>query len=127
MLYWTDAEDFSAAVRPFRDRFNSTFTGTATPILNSAATLAMATSGDYLPVVLITRQHAATLKYLRQQLPALRKQRLRPEESFLFGTTGPTGPVILVNTHDPAQLTAAAELLKQQGHLNLKQPLVPLK
>jgi len=32
-----------------------------------------------------------------------------------------------VNTHDPAQLNAAAELLEKQQHMNLKEPLVLLK
>ncbi|GAB3574031.1 hypothetical protein [Hymenobacter daeguensis] len=127
VLYWTDAEDFSAATRPFRDRFNSTFTGTATPILGSAEALAMAQSGNYLPVILVTQQHAATLRYLRKNLPALRGPRLRPEENFLFSATGPNGPVVLVNVHDPAHLAAAAALLKQQGHLSPKQPLLPVK
>jgi hypothetical protein len=127
VLYWTDAENYNAAVRPFRDRFNSTFTGTSTTILNSSKTLAEAKSGEHLPVILITRQHEATLKYLRQQLPALRPHRLRPEQNFLLSTTGPDGPLIIVNTHDAAQLSAAAELLKQQGHMNLKQPLILLK
>ena len=128
VLYWSDAEDFGAAVRPFQDRFHSTVTGTSMPILNSAKSLAAATSGKYLPVILITRQHETTLKYLRQQLPALRaQQRLRPEQSFLLSTTGPSGPLILVNAHDPAQLAIAAKLLAEQGHLNLKQPLVLLR
>jgi len=126
VLYWTDAENFSAAVRPFRDRFNSTFTGTSTPILHSAGALAMVKEGSYLPVILITREHAATLKYLRQQLPALHPYRLRPEQSFLLSTTGPDGPIVLVNTHNPAELVAAAELLKQHGHMNAKEPLVRL-
>ena len=59
VLYWTDAEDFQAAVVPFQDRFNSTLTGTATPILGDAENLAAARSGEYLPVILVTRQHAA--------------------------------------------------------------------
>ena len=76
---------------------------------------------------MVTRQHEATLRYLRQQLPVLRAHRLHPEQSFVLSTTGPSGPLILVNAHDPAQLTAAAKLLKQQGHLNLREPLVLLK
>jgi hypothetical protein len=127
VLYWTDAENFSAAVRPFRDRFNSTFTGTSTPILNSSETLAMAQGGSYLPVILVTRDHAATLRYLQKNLPALRKQRLRPEQDFVLSTTGLQGPIILMNTHDQSQLTAAAQLLKGQGHINPAQPLTLLK
>jgi hypothetical protein len=126
-IYWTDAEDYNAALQPFRDRFNSTLTVTSTPILNSPETLAMARSGEYLPVILVTRAHAATLKYLRENLPALHKHRLRPEQSFVLSTTGPNGPIILVNAHDPAQLTTAAKLLALQGHLDPKQPLVLLK
>lgn len=126
VLYWTNADDFQATVQPFRDRFRSNFTYSTTPILNSAKALERARSGEVLPVILITREHAATLRYLRENLPALHAQRLRPESSFLLSTTGPSGPLILVNVHDPAQLTAAAKLLEQQGQLNLKQPLVNL-
>jgi hypothetical protein len=126
VLYWTNAEDFDATVQPFRDRFRSTFTYSTTPILNSAKALGRAQSGEVLPVILITREHAATLKYLRENLPALRKHRLRSEQSFVLSTTGPSGPVILINTHDAAQLTAAAKLLETQGHLNPKAPLVQL-
>ena len=129
VLYWSDAEDIDHAAQPFRDRFNSTIPILATPILDSSQALAAATSGEHLPVILVTREHAATLNYLRQQLPALHalRLRLRPEQSFVLSTTGPNGPVILVNVHDPAQLATAAKLLKQQGHLNPKQPLVLLK
>ena len=127
VLYWTDAENFSAAAQPFRDRFNSTLTSTSMPILNSPETLAMALGGEYLPVVIVTREHAATLKYLRQQLPALRPYHLRPEQSFLLSTTGRNGPIVVVNTHDPAQLNTAAQLLEKQKHMNLTQPLVLLK
>ncbi|MDO7850721.1 hypothetical protein [Hymenobacter convexus] len=126
-LYWTNADDFQAAVQPFQDRFRTTFTYSSFPILNSAKPLSRAQSGEVLPVILITREHAATLKYLRANLPALRKQRLRPEQSFVLSTTGPSGPIILVNAHDAAQLTAAAKLLEKQGHLDPKAPLVELK
>ncbi|WP_201985924.1 hypothetical protein [Hymenobacter rubidus] len=126
VLYWTNADDFQATVQPFQDRFRSTFTYSTTPILNSAKALSRAQSGEVLPVILVTREHAATLKYLRENLPALRKQRLRPEQNFLLSTTGPTGPLILVNVHDPAQLTAAAKLLEQRRHLDAKVPLVHL-
>ena len=124
VLYWTNAEDFQATVQPFQDRFRSNFTYSTTPILNSAKALSRAQSGEVLPVILVTREHAATLRYLRENLPALRKQRLRPEQSFVLTASGPNGPLILVNVHDPAQLTAAAKLLEQQGQLNPKQPLV---
>ena len=127
VLYWTDAEDVAGAVRAFRDQFRSTYTLNASPVLDSPKYLALALSGEYLPVMMVTRQHAATLQYLRQQLPALRAHRLRPEQSFVLSTTGPNGPLVLVNAHDPAQLAAAARLLKQQGHLNPKEPLVLLK
>jgi hypothetical protein len=125
--YWTDAEDFSAALRPFKDRFRSTFTYTSTPILNTAKALGRAQSGEVLPVILVTRDHDATLRYLRENLPAVRQQRLRPEQSFVLSTTGPEGPLILVNAHTQAQLTAAARLLAEQGHINPAQPLVLLK
>ena len=123
VLYWSDAEDFGAAVRPFRDRFNSSVPVTSMPIINSAETVAVATSGEYLPVILVTQQHAATLKYLRRQLPALRPHHLRPEQSFILSAIGPKGPFILVNIHNPAQLTAAAELLKQQGYIDTSRPI----
>ena len=127
VLYWTDADDVDQATQPFRDRFNSTISIMTTPILHSSQALAAALSGEHLPVILVTREHAATLRYLRQQLPALRTHRLRPEHSFVLSTTGPNGPIILVNAHDPAQLAAAAALLKQQGQMNPKEPLVLLK
>ena len=126
VLYWSDADDPQAVGQPFRDRFRSTFTYVVTPIVAQAKGVEKARSGDYLPVIVVTRQHAATLRYLRQQLPALRGQRLRPEQSFVLSTTGPAGPIIIVCTHDPAQLTTAAEKLKQQGHIAAKQPLMLL-
>ncbi|GAA4036792.1 hypothetical protein GCM10022409_22140 [Hymenobacter glaciei] len=127
ILYWTDADDFQAAVQPFRDRFRSTFTYSTSPILNSERALKRAQSGEVLSVILVTHEHAATLRYLREHLPALRKQRLRPEQSFVLSTTGPSGAFILVNAHNLAQLTAAAKLLEQQGHMNPKVPLVLLQ
>ncbi len=129
VLYWTDAEDFNAAALAFRDQFRSNYTRTLTPILASAKGLEMAQSGECLPVIIITREHAATLRYLREQLPALHalRLRLRPEQNFLLSITGPHGPLIVVNTHDPAQLAAAAQLLQKQQHLNLKEPLLLLK
>ena len=127
VLYWTDAEDFAGALLPFRDQFRSNYTLSASPVLDSPQHLARARSGEFLPVVLVTRQHAATLKYLRRQLPALRGHRLRPEQSFVLSTTGPAGPLILVNAHDPAQLAAAAQLLAKQGHLDAEKPLLLLR
>jgi hypothetical protein len=127
VLYWTNADDFQAIIQPFRDRFRSTFTFSASPILNSEKALRRAQSGEMLPVILVMNDHKNTLRYLRDNLPALRKQRLRPEQSFLLSAMGPDGPLILVNAHDSKQLVAAAELLKQQGHLNPKEPLVLLK
>ena len=127
VLYWTDAEDVDHVTQPFRDRFNSTIPILATPIMHASQALAAALSGEHLPVILVTREHAATLQYLRQQLPALRAHRLRPEQSFVLSTTGPHGPIIVVNSHDAAQLATAAELLKQQERMNLNEPLVLLK
>nr|GFD09169.1 hypothetical protein [Tanacetum cinerariifolium] len=72
-----------------------TFTYVITPILAQAKGVEKAQGGDYLPVIVVTRQHAATLRYLRQQLPALRGQRLNPEQSFVLSTTGPAGPIIV--------------------------------
>jgi len=126
VLYWTNAEDVQAAVQPFQDRFRSTFTFSASPILNAEKALSRAQRGEMLPVILVAHEHAATLRYLRQHLPALRRQHLRPEQSFVLSTMGPTGPLILVNAHDPAQLAAAAKLLEQQKHMNIAQPLVLL-
>jgi hypothetical protein len=127
VLYWADADYAQAVWQPFQERFHSTLTVSSTPILGEAETLKMAKSGEYLPVILVTRQHAATLRYLRQQLPALRGIRLRPEQSFVLSATGPAGPIVLVCAHDPMQLAAAAEQLKQQGHIDPKQSLVLLK
>jgi len=126
VLYWTDADYAQAAWLPFQERFNSTLTGTSTPILGEPETLKMAQEGDYLPVIIVTRQHAATLRYLRQQLPALRGMHLRSEDSFVLSLTGPAGPLVLVCTHNPAQLAAAATYLKQQGHIDPRQPLLRL-
>jgi hypothetical protein len=126
-LYWTDSDDPQAVENVFREQFRSTFTYEATPIIAKAKGLEKARSGEYLPVIVITRQHAATLRYLRQQLPALRGQRLRPEQSFVLSTTGPAGPVIVVCIHDPTQLALAAKHLEQQGHIDAKQPLFLLK
>ena len=126
VLYWTDADDPQAIEQPFRDQFRSTFTYDITPIVAQANGAEKAQSGEYLPVIVVTRQHAATLRYLRQQLPALRGIQLQPEQSFVLSTTGPAGPIIVVCTHNPAQLIAAAEQLKQQKHINAKQPITLL-
>jgi hypothetical protein len=125
-LYWTDSDDPQAIEQAFRDQFRSTFTYTVTPILTQAKGLEKARGGEYLPVIVVTRQHAATLRYL-PLLPEVRGQRLHPEQSFVLSTTGPTGPVIVVCTHEPAQLAAAAAHLRQQGHVDAKQPLFLLK
>jgi hypothetical protein len=126
-LYWTDSDDPQAIEQAFRDQFRSTFTYTVTPIVAQAKGLEKARDGEYLPVIVVTRQHAATLRYLRQQLPALRGQRLNPAQSFVLSTTGPAGPIIVVCGHEPAQLAAAAAHLKQQGRIEAKQPLFLLK
>jgi hypothetical protein len=126
-LYWTDADDGHGVWQPFRDQFRSSYTYTVTPILQQESGLKRAQGGDFLPVILVTRQHAATLRYLREQLPALRPHRLRPEQSFLLTTVGPAGPLVLVCIHDPAQLTAAAKLLAEQGHMDPAHPLTLLK
>jgi hypothetical protein len=127
VLYWTDADDAQAVEQSFRDQFRSTFTYVITPILAQAKGVEKAQSGEYLPVIVVTRQHAATLRYLRQQLPALRGTRLRPEQSFVLSTNGPAGPIVVVCAHDPAQIADAAAKLKQQGYIDSKQPLVLLK
>ncbi|NML67401.1 hypothetical protein HHL22_19535 [Hymenobacter sp. RP-2-7] len=118
VLYWTDTDDAQATYLPFQERFRSTFTYSVTPILNQASGLAKAQGGDYLPVILVTRQHAATLRYLRQHLPALRRHRLPAKRSFVLSTTGPAGPLVLVCAHTDAQLARAAELLAKQGRLD---------
>jgi hypothetical protein len=126
-LYWTDADDSQGVWQPFRDQFRSNYTYTVNPILQQESGLKRAQGGDFLPVILVTRQHAATLRYLREQLSALKPHRLRPEQSFVLTTTGPAGPIVLVCTHDPAQLAAAAKLLVQQGHIDPAHPLMLLK
>lgn len=126
-LYWTDAEDSQGVWQPFRDQFRSNYTYTVNPILQQESGLKRAQGGDFLPVILVTRQHAATLRYLREQLPALKPHRLRPEQSFVLTTTGPSGPLVLICTHDPAQIAAAAKLLGQQKHMDPAHPLTLLK
>ncbi|MBF9223279.1 hypothetical protein [Hymenobacter ruricola] len=126
VLYWSNADDSRAAVLAFRDRFRSSFTYTSNPILNQAKSLAQAQGGEYLPVILVGQEHQVTLDYLRRNLPALRAHRLRPNQSFVLSTTGPSGPIVLVNAHDPAQFAAAAKLLEEQGHIDAKKPLVLL-
>jgi len=126
VLYWTDSDDAGQVQQAFRDRFRSTYSHSINPIIGEAKPLELLKAGDHLPVIIVTRDHEATLRYLRQHIPALQKFRLRPTQSFLLSTTGPAGPLILVNAHDPAQVTAAAQLLAKQSHFNLAQPLVLL-
>lgn len=112
-LYWTDAEDADHAAQPFRDRFNSTIYIVASPITHSTQALAAAISGKHLPVILVTQRHTATLEYLHQHLPVLHGLRLHPEQNFMLSTTGPNGPVILMNVHDLTQPTVAAQVLEK--------------
>lgn len=127
VLYWTDAADIQAAIQPFADQFHSTLSNTSNPILGDAETLALAQGGTYTPVILVTRQHAATLRYLRQNFPALRPHQLAPDQNFVFALTTPTGPLIVVNTHDTKYLQNAAAAIKRQGQINLTTPLTTLK
>ncbi len=126
-LYWTNAEDYQLAQRPFRDRFRSTYTMDVTPILGRDKAVVSIKSGEYFPVILVTRDHAATLRYLRRQLPTLRARPLPAAQGFVLTVSGPAGPLVLVNALSAAQLTAAAELLARQKQLNTRQPLTLLK
>jgi hypothetical protein len=126
VLYWTDSDDARQVEQAFRDHFRSNYTQLSTPILNQARGLEILKSGDYLPVIVVTRDHDATLRYLRQRVPALQKFKLKPAQSFVLSTTGPAGPLILVNAHSPAEITAAAQFLDKQGHFDPAQPLVLL-
>lgn len=126
VLYWTDSDDAGQVQQAFRARFRSNYTRTITPIVGEARPLEFIKSGDYLPVIVVTRNHDTTLRYLRQQVPALRKFRLRPAQSFVLSATGPAGPLMLVCAHDPAEVTAAAQLLDKQGHFDPAHPLVLL-
>ena len=126
VLYWTDSDDAGRVQQPFRDQFRSTYSHSINPIIGEARPLELLKAGDYLPVIVVTRDHDATLRYLRQQIPALQKFKLKPAQSFLLSTTGPAGSLILVNAHDPAEVTAATQLLAKQGHFDPAQPLVLL-
>jgi phosphoglycolate phosphatase-like HAD superfamily hydrolase len=126
VLYWTDSDDAGQVKQAFRDRFRSNYTQLITPVMKQDRALELLKSGDYLPVVVVTRNHEATLRYLRQQVPALQKFKLRPAQSFVLSTTGPGGSLILVNAHNPAEVVAAAQLLEKQGHFDPAQPLVLL-
>jgi hypothetical protein len=126
VMYWTDSDDAGQVQQAFRDRFRSTYSHSINPIIGEAKPLELLKSGDYLPVIVVTRDHDATLRYLRQQIPALQKFKLKPAQSFLLSTTGPAGPLIVVNAHDLAQVAAAAQLLDKQGHFDPAQPLVLL-
>lgn len=126
VLYWTDSDDAGQVEQAFRARFRSNYTHVVTPIVKQDKALAILKSGDYLPVIVVTRNHEATLRYLRQQVPALQKFRLRPDQSFVLSTTGPVGSLIVVCTHDAAEVAAAAQLLDKQGHFDPTQPVVML-
>ncbi|WP_055562632.1 hypothetical protein [Hymenobacter sp. AT01-02] len=69
-LYWTDTDPAAPVLQPFRDAFRSTYTLTSTPILNKDKTLATAKEGVYLPIIIITQEHAATLRYLQKNWPS---------------------------------------------------------
>jgi hypothetical protein len=125
-LYWTDSDDTGQVIQAFRDHFRSTYTRSITPIVGNADPLAVIQKGEYLPVIVVTRNHEATLRYLRQQLPALRPWRLRPAQSFVLSARGPAGPLILVCAHAPAEVAAAARLLAKQGHFDPAQPVTLL-
>lgn len=126
VMYWTDSDDASQVIQAFRAQFRSTYTRSITPIIDEAKPLELLKAGDYLPVIVVTRNHEATLRYLRQHLPALQKFKLRPAQSFVLSTTGTAGPLVLVCAHDPADVTAAAQLLARQGHFDPAHPLALL-
>jgi hypothetical protein len=126
VLYWTDSDDAEQVVQAFRARFRSNYTRTTTPIVGEIKPLEYIKGDDYLPVIVVTRNHEATLRYLRQQVPVLRKFRLRPTQSFVLSTTGSAGSLILVCAHNPAEITAAAQVLDKQGHFSPAHPLVLL-
>jgi len=126
VMYWTDSDDAGRVQQPFREQFRSTYSHSINPIIGEAKPLELLKAGDYLPVIVVTRDHDATLRYLRQQVPGLQKFKLKPAQSFLLSTTGPAGPLVLVNAHNPAEITAAAQLLAKQGHFDPAQPLVLL-
>ncbi|MDF7813272.1 hypothetical protein [Hymenobacter sp. YC55] len=123
VLYWTDSDDPDLTLIPFRETFNSTLSMTAAPIMKGEAALKVAQTGSYTPVIIITNHHAETLAYLRQQLPALRPHRLRPEKSFVLSTIGLNGPLLLINAHSAEQVGTAAQHLSQQKRIDPKHPL----
>lgn len=108
-LYWTDSDGPQAIEQAFCDQFRSTFTYTVTPIVAQARGLEKARCGEYLPIIVVTRQHAATLRYPRQQLPALRGQRLNPAQSFVLSTTGPAEPIIVARNDRRSSYHAAPQ------------------
>lgn len=126
VLYWTDSEDAQRVAQDFRAHFRSTYTYTINPILDKTRPLEILKTGDYLPVIVVTRNHDATLRYLRQQLPALRQFKLQAKQSFVLSTTGASGPLVLVCAHSPGEVAAAAELLDKQGHFDPAHPVVQL-
>lgn len=126
VMYWTDSDDAGQVKQAFRDRFRSNYTQLITPIVKQKRAVELLKSGEYLPVIVVTRDHDATLRYLRQHLPALKKIKLRPAQSFVFSTTSPAGSLIVVNAHNPADVAAAAQLLEKQGRFDPAQPLVLL-
>jgi hypothetical protein len=126
VLYWTDSDDAGQVEQAFRARFRSNYTHVITPVVEQSKALGILKSGDYLPVIVITRNHEATLRYLRQQLPVLQKFRLQPAQSFVLSTTGPAGSLIVVCAHDPAEVAAAAQLLDKQGHFDPAHPVALL-
>jgi hypothetical protein len=126
VLYWTDSEDTQRVEQDFRAHFRSTYSYSTTPILNKARPLEILKTGDCLPVIVVTRNHDATLRYLRQQLPALRQFKLQAKQSFVLSTTGASGPLVLVCAHEAAEVAAAAQLLDKQGHFDPAHPVIQL-
>lgn len=118
VLYWTDAADHHAALLPFQEQFNSTLTMTAVPILGEQETLDAARKGEFTPVIIVTQQHAATLKYLQRQLPALKGQRLPADKDFVLATTGVAGPVVVISVREVKRLAAVAQWLHEQGKID---------
>jgi len=126
VLYWTDSDDAQQVEQAFRAHFRSNYTRSFNPIMDETKPLELIKSGDCLPVMVVTRDHEATLRYLRQYIPALHKFRLRPAQSFVLSTTGPAGPLVLVCAHSPAEVAAAAQLLAKQSHVDPAHPLTLL-
>lgn len=124
VLYWTDADDPYEALVPFPEQFNSTLTNNSYPILGQPETVALARKGDFTPVVILTKQHAATLRYLRRQLPGLKGRHLPADRDFLLTTMTGTGPLLVISIRDRKRLAGVAELLRKQGRLEagLREP-----